>query len=720
MKINTRLFRSILAQRIFLLFVVSALVPTVILAFVAYRHVSGELLSQSEEQMHRAVKAESLSVYERLLFLEAELESTMSSIESGREVGGVDDGAGERIRTLFEALAIISAEGDSSILFGDRQSPPKVRPEQLRHLEQGRTVLTTVPGGKIRAVPVMLRLRDPADPGSDLVAGTVSTEFLWGAYGEKMVLPGAELCVFDESRRLIYSSFTACSELAPLVVVETSEGVADENTVEVGGERFLAGVRNLFLRPRFMVQDWAFVLCEPETQILAPMRGFQRLFPPVVLSSLWIVLLLSIYTIRRSLVPLDRLAEGTERVAAKDFSTRVEVSSGDEFEDLATAFNDMSDHLRRQFKALATNAAMHRTILSSLDTATIIDTAVAGTVEAMNCDLACIALRAAGDADDLSVSCAARGTTPSGRALTARLSPWDLEMLSRERGSVVLSDDGGASGLRSSLPSCGDPATVVAFPIRLSGRLAAVLCIARYSGPVFSEEELTQARQLTDQVELAISNSSLVEELRSLTWGTLEAFARAIDAKSAWTAGHSERVTRISLKIARVMGLPKDELEVLHRGALLHDVGKLGISMKVLNKPGRLERNELDHVRTHAQIGGRILAPISAFADIMPIVTEHHEKYDGTGYPKSLAGEEIDLKARILAVADTYDAMTSKRPYRERFSHERAVAMVCEESGTQFDPKVIEAFLVAMNEDPRRLQNPPDDPAAADAAGGRA
>ena len=211
MKINTRLFRSILAQRIFLLFVVSALVPTVILAFVAYRHVSGELLSQSEGQMHRAVKAESLSVYERLLFLEAELESMMSSIESGREVGGVDDGAGERIRTLFEALAIISAEGDVSILFGDRQSPPKVRPEQLRHLEQGKTVLATVPGGKNRAVPVMLRLCDPADLGSDLVAGTVSTEFLWGAYGEKMVLPGAELCVFDESRRLIYSSFTACS-----------------------------------------------------------------------------------------------------------------------------------------------------------------------------------------------------------------------------------------------------------------------------------------------------------------------------------------------------------------------------------------------------------------------------------------------------------------------------------------------------------------------------
>jgi putative nucleotidyltransferase with HDIG domain len=200
----------------------------------------------------------------------------------------------------------------------------------------------------------------------------------------------------------------------------------------------------------------------------------------------------------------------------------------------------------------------------------------------------------------------------------------------------------------------------------------------------------------------------------------LEAFSRAIDAKSAWTAGHSERVTKLSLKIARVMGLPREELEVLHRGALLHDVGKLGISMKVLNKPGRLDLAELEHVRTHAPIGGRILEPISAFSDIMPIVTEHHEKYDGTGYPNGLSGDAIHLMARILAVADTYDAMTSKRPYRDGFSHEEAVKEICEESGKQFDPEVVEAFLKTVIEGRGDLSSVQEVPIAEEAADGSA
>jgi HD-GYP domain-containing protein (c-di-GMP phosphodiesterase class II) len=138
----------------------------------------------------------------------------------------------------------------------------------------------------------------------------------------------------------------------------------------------------------------------------------------------------------------------------------------------------------------------------------------------------------------------------------------------------------------------------------------------------------------------------------------------------------------------------------MHRGALLHDVGKLGISVKVLDKPGRLEDEELQHVMQHPSIGGRILDPISAFADIMPIITDHHEKYDGTGYPNGLAGEEIHINARILAVADTYDAMTSDRPYRKGRPPEVAIEEICRQAGTQFDPKVVDAFLVAIGRDP--------------------
>ena len=164
----------------------------------------------------------------------------------------------------------------------------------------------------------------------------------------------------------------------------------------------------------------------------------------------------------------------------------------------------------------------------------------------------------------------------------------------------------------------------------------------------------------------------------------------------------------MSLKIARALGRNAEQLDVMHRGSLMHDIGKLGISVEVLDKPGRLEDDELQHVMEHPSIGGRILEPITAFSDIMPIVTDHHERWDGKGYPEGLAGEEIHINARILSVADTYDAMTSDRPYRKGRDPEIAIAEICNQAGKQFDPKVVEAFLVVMGRDPNKEVVQPD------------
>jgi len=283
---------------------------------------------------------------------------------------------------------------------------------------------------------------------------------------------------------------------------------------------------------------------------------------------------------------------------------------------------------------------------------------------------------------------------------------------------VSLCDDSGASGLLSALPTA-EGLVVTALPVMLEEQLQAILCLGRAGGRDFALEELLQARQLADQVAVALSNSKLIDELKALTWGTLEAFARAIDAKSPWTAGHSERVTTMSMRIAKQMGHSDAELEVLHRGALLHDIGKLGISVKLLDKPGRLDDEEIRQVRNHPSIGGRILQPINAFSDILPIVEQHHEKYDGTGYPRKLAGDEIDINARILAVADTYDAMTSDRPYRKGFDHEKAIRLILEETGAQFDPNVLRAFMAAIGEDPACVPEWTDEGGLRDVAGGQ-
>ena len=184
-----------------------------------------------------------------------------------------------------------------------------------------------------------------------------------------------------------------------------------------------------------------------------------------------------------------------------------------------------------------------------------------------------------------------------------------------------------------------------------------------------------------------------LEALEQLDLGTLTALARAIDAKSAWTAGHSERVTNLALKLGRAMGLPAESLELIHRGGLLHDIGKIGTPLTVLDKPGKLEPEEMQIMRDHVNIGVRILEPIPCLREALPIVAQHHEWLDGSGYPAGLAGENICLLARVLAVADCYDAMVSDRPYRKGLPQQQALEILRQRSGTQFDPAVIEVFM---------------------------
>jgi putative nucleotidyltransferase with HDIG domain len=184
-----------------------------------------------------------------------------------------------------------------------------------------------------------------------------------------------------------------------------------------------------------------------------------------------------------------------------------------------------------------------------------------------------------------------------------------------------------------------------------------------------------------------------IERLSMMSWSTLEALARTIDANSPWTAGHSERVTRLSVAIGRRMGLEHDEIDRLHRGGLLHDVGKIGISPAILDKPCALTPEEMAVVQEHPTVGARILEPIAAFADVIGIVRHHHERFDGQGYPDGLRGEQIPLLARVTAVADVYDALVSDRPYRPRWDDERVLRHITDMAGIHFDPTVVRAFL---------------------------
>jgi putative two-component system response regulator len=224
------------------------------------------------------------------------------------------------------------------------------------------------------------------------------------------------------------------------------------------------------------------------------------------------------------------------------------------------------------------------------------------------------------------------------------------------------------------------------------------------SKPVIAEQLLDALRACVTQYQAARSDQeklkTTVEALEQLDLGTLTALARAIDAKSTWTAGHSERVTNLALRIGHAIGLPAGELRIMHRGGLLHDIGKIGTPPAILDKPGKLEPEEIEIMRDHVTIGVRILEPIPCLREALPIVAQHHEWFDGSGYPAGLAGENISLHARIFAIADCYDAIVSDRPYRKGLPTRQALEIVKQNSGTQFDPMLVEVLrrLIVANQ----------------------
>jgi putative nucleotidyltransferase with HDIG domain len=198
-------------------------------------------------------------------------------------------------------------------------------------------------------------------------------------------------------------------------------------------------------------------------------------------------------------------------------------------------------------------------------------------------------------------------------------------------------------------------------------------------------ESLVKAR--TDQLQAAMANLERSYDI------TLETLGDALDLKDRETEGHSKRVTAFTIAIARAMGLPREQINTIARGAFLHDIGKIAIPDKILNKPGKLEPDEMMIMKEHAYHGYQIVKKIPFLAEAADIVYSHQERFDGTGYPRGLKGEQIPLGARIFSVADTLDAITSDRIYRAAQTLQAAREEIAKWSGRQFDPEVVSVFL---------------------------
>ncbi|HUT91884.1 MAG TPA: HD-GYP domain-containing protein [Thermoguttaceae bacterium] len=197
-------------------------------------------------------------------------------------------------------------------------------------------------------------------------------------------------------------------------------------------------------------------------------------------------------------------------------------------------------------------------------------------------------------------------------------------------------------------------------------------------------------------------NIELYRQQSELLAGIVRALTSSIDAKDPYTCGHSDRVARVAVRLAQEIGCDQETVETIYLSGLLHDIGKIGIDDSVLRKPGKLTDEEYEHIKTHVRIGHRILVDLKKLDDVLPVVLYHHESWDGSGYPGRLTGEEIPLPARIVAVADAFDAMGSDRPYRKRMPDEKIDEIFHSGAGRQWDSQVVEAFFRAR-EDIRRI-----------------
>jgi HD-GYP domain-containing protein (c-di-GMP phosphodiesterase class II) len=238
--------------------------------------------------------------------------------------------------------------------------------------------------------------------------------------------------------------------------------------------------------------------------------------------------------------------------------------------------------------------------------------------------------------------------------------------------------------------------SILAVPLFIKNKIMGVAEVLNKKGNRhFTPDDQELFEALGSQIAVAIENASLYQALDKLFMSSITSIVEAIDAKDPYTKGHSVRVVEYSMLIGEALKLEKEPLKTLEVSAILHDVGKIGIPDEILRKPGRLTDEEYAYIKKHPKFGAEIITPIAQMKDLMPNILHHHERYDGHGYPDGIQGKAIPLCARIIAIADSFDAMTSGRLYRSKFTDDQAYQELLDHRGTQFDPKLVEVFIKA-------------------------
>jgi putative nucleotidyltransferase with HDIG domain len=415
------------------------------------------------------------------------------------------------------------------------------------------------------------------------------------------------------------------------------------------------------------------------------------------------LVLLGGWVAKRVSEPLVELSGGARRVAEGDFTWKAEMAGAAEITDLAQSFNLMTDSLKDRSESLtkkvlelSTLYEMSRSFSSTLDLRELLESVLDSALRIFEVDRGYVTLR---DRDTGAISIQASRGAVEDAEVEAHGSV--AEWVVREGRPLVFNPDGPNS---SSIDALTGAKAALSVPLSSpEGAIGAITVGTDDQSYRFNSDDVRLLSTIANHVTIAIGNIELFSSLQDAYLATVRSLAAAVDAKDTYTRGHSERVALYSIAIAEELGLAHEQRMALEISAYLHDIGKIGVPEEILLKPGRLSDAEMAEMRHHPLIGANILKPVTFPWPITPVVRHHHEHYDGSGYPAGLRADEIPLLARILSVADAFEAMTSDRPYRSGRSVEDAIEELKRCSGQQFDPRVVVVFSELLARTPEEL-----------------
>ncbi len=539
------------------IFVLCALVPVCILGGLSLLQVYRKLESETYKALSHASKNAGMSLLEALSVISSEME-TIADMQASHEKGQWPD---RPYRNTYDharlrGLTSYDEEGRYTVLFGDSCPRPALNEQQQNYLASGKAILFL---DKDKSPPriFMALSTSHRGPHSRLLVGEVNQAYLWKAT-IRAVPATMDLSILLGSLDIVFSTSPVSQRALTNEDGSFFKGHSGHFQWNGYQETYLSGYWTASLRPAYLAEDWILMTSQPQSVALSSLRRFTTLFLMILLLMLLIVLLLSLVQIRKNLVPLARLKEGTERVARGDLESPVKVQSGDEFEELAHAFNSMSGHLKKQFDNLNRMGRMVRTILTSHDRTRIAESVLNDLLSVVSCDCIALALLKSGGPGETEVYCidTIERATPDRFQFRCALSGQQITLLERTADNITEAQGGSFSSITAPLYERGSLSFAV-IPVRSSHRVVGALTLAYKDPSAGIREDLARGRQLADHIAAAISNADLLNDLAELNLGTLTALARAVDANSHWTAGHSERVTALSMDMAHVMGLTK-------------------------------------------------------------------------------------------------------------------------------------------------------------------